>query len=124
MSITHSSADHDYINARISAAVLIPDHGARVDHGLAVLDMAVRKLASTAPCLPTDEDRVFVELDADDLFDLVFVAMALNDPAARRVALAGLVKALEQPDFDALQISCLAVEQFCSGVERSHPAFH
>lgn len=124
MSMTHPSADHDDIDARISAAALIPDHDVRVDHGLAVLDMAVRRLASTAPCLPTDDDRVFVELDADDLFDLVFVAMALKDPAARRVALAGLVKALEQPDFDALQISCLAVEQFCSGVERGHPAFH
>lgn len=118
------ASDSSDIDLRIKAAVLLDDHDARVTDGLAVLDMAMAQLAQAGRAVEVEDGLEFVELEADDLFDLVFIAMGLIDPAARLVALTGLANALQAPNSEALQISCLAVQRFFGGAEPPSTAAH
>lgn len=108
----------------ISAAVIHLRHEDRVQHSLSVLDQAIHHIATGERSGPTNCAADFVELDADDLFDIVSIVMELDEPAARQVGLAGLVNALTAPDLEALQISCLAVQRFCGFVGRPSQSHH
>ncbi|WP_292035600.1 MULTISPECIES: hypothetical protein [unclassified Brevundimonas] len=116
--------DAEELSGEINVAVLHPSHIDRVHYGLSVLDQAMLQIGRANGDELINCEIETVDLDADDLFDIVSIVMDLEDPAARKVGLTGLVNALRAPDLEALQISCLAVQRFCGFVSSPSHARH
>lgn len=112
------------LDADINVAVMHPHHQNRVQLGLSVLDQAIFEIVMADGDKLIDWATETVDFDADDLFDIVSIVMDLNEPAARKIGLTGLVAALSAPDLEALQISCLAVQRFCGFVSAPSQARH
>lgn len=118
-----SDGDMIAFDRLISAAASGQSLDCRVSDGLAVLEKVMIGQMSADSDSRCDLLET-VEVEPDDLFDIVSIVMELDDPAARRVGLAGLVNALKAPDIDALQVSCLAIRRFCGWAGSASAAIH